>query len=189
MKKLLSVLAFLAVVAALAAAEGTPESSMAKGQAAKENTMNALIRAVPVPELKNAQERMMIARRALMFDKPHVVGYVYIFISGASTPLGYYVVDGKVASLKSYLVPQQRITDEAVIQGNLTHVSGYYVVDDADIDGTYGDNIDGVFFFTDNGVYVEIPTNGPVGYTYSTQPLPIRVPKLTVQFAVPDKPQ
>lgn len=177
MKKLIGVLVILVTVVFMGACEGTQDSSMAQGQAAKESTLQRLISAVPVPIINNAQERAMIARRALQFDKQHIVGYVYIFISGASTPLGYYVVDGKVASLNSFLVPQQRIAYSA---GG----SAVGLADDADIDGTYGNNIEGVFFYTDNGTYVEIPTNGPIGYIYSTQPLPIRVPKLTIQVAM-----
>ena len=57
-------------------------------------------------------------------------------------------------------------------------IAGSHVLDDADLDGTYGHNHEGVFFFTDNDVYVEIPVDGPVGYFYTDQPLPIKAPKL-----------
>jgi hypothetical protein len=51
------------------------------------------------------------------------------------------------------------------------------VVNDADIDGTYGDNIQGVFGFTVQGTYFEIPTNGIMGYMYNDFPLPLNVPQ------------
>lgn len=179
MKKLLVlsvVLAFIALFAAPLFAGGDMESSsMDKGQASKETNLSRIIKQVPVPQLSTAQERMMVARRAKTFDTDHKIGYVYVFIAGSSTPLGYYVIIGKVASLNSFLVPQQRVEvygkDDSPI-----------VLDDADLDGTYGTNINGVFFYTDNGVYVELPTDGPMGYLYADQPLPIRVPKLNVQI-------
>lgn len=161
--------------------EGGQESSMSKGQSSKEENLQRLVNAVPVPQMRTAQERMMVARRATRFDVPNKIGYVYLFIAGSSTPLGYYTIIGKVASLSSFLVPQEKITDEYIGRdGAVRHASGWYVLSDADIDGTYGENVDGVFFFTDNDVYVEIPTNGPIGYIFSDQPLPIRVPKLNV---------
>ena len=144
---------------------------MNRGQISKEDNLTRIINAVPVPQLKTAQERQMVVDRALRFDVEHKLGYVYIFISGTSTPLGYYTIIGKVASLNSFLVPQQRVV-------NYGSNIGLAVLDDADLDGTYGNNIEGVFFFTDNKVYVEMPTNGPMGYLYADQPIPIRVAKL-----------
>jgi len=166
----------------MAFASGVEEKpSMARGQIAKEDNLQRLINAVPTPSLQNALEREMVKRRALLFDHPDMLGYVYIFISGTSTPLGYYTVIGKAASLSSFLVPQQELVK---VVGSTTE---WVVMDSADIDGTYGDNVEGVFFFTTNGIYFEIPTNGPIGYLYASQPLPIRVPKLDVALPAMSK--
>lgn len=164
--------------------EDTPQSS-GQQQLSKEDNLNLLYQKVPTPKVVTAQERKLVAKRVQIFDKDNKLGYVYVFISGVSTPLGYYTVFGKVASLNSFLVPQQRITDEAVVKyydgsTNVRHVGGWYVLDDADLDGTYGNNIEGVFFFTDSNTYVELPTNGCLSYLYSDQPLPIKVPKLNI---------
>jgi hypothetical protein len=173
---LFMMVAFVTLIAAPIFADGQQEpSSMDKGQTAKETQLQKLIKKVPVPDLTAAQEREMIARRALLFNTDHKIGYVYVFIAGSSTPLGYYVTNGKVASLNSFLVPQQTVA-------NYGEHGGAVVLEDADIDGTYGNNIEGVFFFTDNNIYVEIPTNGCMGYLYADQPLPIRVPKLNIQI-------
>jgi len=144
-------------------------SSMKAQQTKKEDNLQNLFVKVPTPTVNTAQERKLVVRRVERFDVENKLGYVYIFIAGSHIPVGYYAVIGKVASLNSYLVPQQRVDYST---------STSHVLDDADLDGTYGHNHEGVFFFTDNDVYVEIPVNGPVGYFYTDQPLPIRAQKL-----------
>jgi len=161
MKKIILMVMVLSLFA------GCTPSSMYKQQAVKEGSLQVLFEKVPTPVVSTAQERKLVARRVERFDVENKLGYVYIFIAGSHTPVGYYAIIGKVASLNSYLVPQQRLSS-----------GGSHVLDDADLDGTYGHNHEGVFFFTDNDVYVEIPVNGPVGYFYTDQPLPIRAPKL-----------
>ena len=106
----------------------------------------------------------MVAWRATLFDIPYKLGYVYLTCAGVGF-IGYYTIFGKVASLNSFIVPQEE------------YVGSGAVIASADIDGTWGENIDGVFFRTDNGTYVEIPTNGPIGYLYSDKPIPIKVPQ------------
>lgn len=155
------------VIMALSMFASCELSSMFKQQIAKEGSLQILFDKVPTPVVETAQERKLVAKRVERFDVENKLGYVYIFIAGSHVPVGYYAVIGKVASLNSFLVPQQRISS-----------GGSFVLDDADLDGTYGHNHEGVFFFTDNDVYVEIPVDGPVGYFYTDQPLPIKAPKL-----------
>ena len=157
-----------------------PPTAVESGQTAKDASMDKLIRSVPVPVVQTAQERKAVARRVETFDKENKIGYVYVMCPGVGI-VGYYTCIGKVASLNSYLVPQERLTDEKTYRRSdgsydTTHVSGYYVMDDADIDGTYGHNVEGVFFFTDNDTYVELPAATP--YIYSDQPLPLKAVKL-----------
>ena len=161
--------------------EGSKEtSSSSLGQNAKETNLQRLIKATPVPQLNQSVERQMIARRAKLFDQPNKLGYVYL-ISMTGQPIGYYSIVGKMASLQSYLVPQERNSDELIRyyeDGSMYTVrSSANVIQDADIDGTYGSNVEGVFFFTDNGTYVELPINGVITPIYSDQPLPIKAPK------------
>lgn len=164
MKKVFGIVLVVMVLSMFASCE---LSSMSKQQIAKEGSLQALFDKVPTPTVRTAQERKLVAKRVERFDVENKLGYVYIFIAGSQIPVGYYAVIGKVASLNSFLVPQQRLSS-----------GGSHVLDDADLDGTYGHNHEGVFFFTDNNVYVEIPVNGPVGYFYTDQPLPIKAPKL-----------
>lgn len=100
-------------------------------------------------------------------EKP--LGYIVLF--AGNVVVGKFVVDGKVSSLNSYLTPD----------------SEYYELDDgtsyvrhnnwlADVDGSYGSNDNGIFFFTPDGKYVEWTGT----YLYSDIPFEISAPVLTV---------
>ena len=69
-------------------------------------------------------------------EKP--LGYV-ILLTESGSVVGKFTVDGKVTSLNSYLTPD-------------TTAGGSWL---ADVDGSYGENDNGIFFFTPDGKYVE----------------------------------
>lgn len=70
------------------------------------------------------------------------LGYIVLF--SGSTIVGNFVVDGKVSSLNSYLTPDSE------------YYSASYTVEWlSDIDGSYGENDSGIFFFTTDGKYIE----------------------------------
>ena len=80
------------------------------------------------------------------------LGYIILFTDGGSV-VGKFVVEGKVTSLNSYLTPDSEYYEKC-----LGHGSG---VEDhsnkwlPDVDGSYGYNDDGIFFFTPDGKYIE----------------------------------
>lgn len=83
-------------------------------------------------------------------EKP--LGYIILFSENGSV-VGRFVVDGKVSSLNSYLFPAeypQHIHNEDG-GGNCY----YDLVEIAGIDGCYGENVPGIFFFTTDGKYIE----------------------------------
>lgn len=76
-------------------------------------------------------------------EKP--LGYIVLFSSSGAV-IQRFVVDGKVSSLNSYLYPAYwdvRDDDES----EQVEVPG--------IDGCYGENVSGIFFFTTDGKYIE----------------------------------
>lgn len=79
-------------------------------------------------------------------EKP--LGYITLFTE-SGTAIGQFVVDGKVSSLNSYLTP-----DSEYYEGHNSS-SGYRNHWLADVDGSYGENDNGIFFFTPDGKYVE----------------------------------
>lgn len=98
---------------------------------------------------------------ALFHEKP--LGYV-ILITDNGAILGNFVVDGKVSSLNSFLTPDTTYP-------NSTGANWL-----ADVDGSYGENDAGIFFFTPDGKYIEWTGT----YLYSDIPFEVEQPVLKI---------
>ena len=89
------------------------------------------------------------------------LGYIVLFSGNAA--VGQFVVDGKVSSLNSFLTP-----DSEYYEKNSSRNNRWL----ADVDGSYGENDSGIFFFTPDGKYIE----GSGDYLYSDIPFTIDAP-------------
>ena len=69
-------------------------------------------------------------------------GYLYLFVDGVGC-VKVDTIDGVVTSMRSYLTPDSE------------EYSSSYSEWLADVDGTYGENPDGIFYFDKNGEYHE----------------------------------
>lgn len=139
------------------------------------NSINDKLRdSVPVPQLQTSSERKNVAKRAEIFNNEEKISYIYLVNYGKV--MAFFTVQGKVSSLRSYMTPVDRVINSK--GENCTDVwggcsQGYgYVVEAPDIDGTYGENVDGIFFFTTEGAYVEWRGD----YMMSDQPLRLATP-------------
>ena len=94
-------------------------------------------------------------------EKP--LGYI-VLMTDSGAVAGNFIVDGKVTSLNSFLTPD---TDEP------NHEYANWL---ADVDGSYGENDAGIFFFTPDGKYVEWTGT----YLYSDIPFEVEKPVLKV---------
>lgn len=117
---------------------------------------------------KDTLEQTNLKTKRRIEENPNAIGYVYIY--AFDKPIGYWVSKGKVSSNGSQAGPEQDI----VWTCKTHHGCQPVVVDSKQDDGSYGEGDPGVFFFTPEGqmIVVTLPT------VYSTQPLPIDVPKL-----------
>ena len=151
----------------------------------KTNTMNAantLQANQPTPtDINYSLERYNLIRRtywvngqrekanSLVCEVEKPLGYV-VLISG-TTIIGSFVVDGKVSSLNSYLTPDSEYYEmdmnRALIRDNNWL---------ADVDGSYGENDAGIFFFTPDGKYIEWTGT----YLYSDIPFIVEDPVLKI---------
>ncbi len=171
MKRAFLAIAVLASALILAACDLSPTQPSASKQtqkAAEQNQQN-LLTAVPIPILNRSEERENLAERAKRLNQQNMVGCVSIF-----TPNGVLlyqgVVDGKVSSLNSYMLPGDQVGGS---------YSAPYTVEAPDIDGAYGENADGVFFFNaDSNAYIEA---GGITYIYTDQCLKTEQKPLLVQ--------
>lgn len=104
-------------------------------------------------------------------EKP--LGYIALF-TGSGAVVGKFIVDGKVSSLNSFLTPDSEwYEQEYWSDGDSFNGANDWL---ADVDGSYGENDAGIFFFTPDGKYVEWTGT----YLYSDIPFEIEAPILKV---------
>ena len=92
------------------------------------------------------------------------LGYIVLFTEAGGV-VGRFCVDGKVSSLNSYLTPDSEYYE---ITSSSTWRNDWI----ADVDGSYGENDNGIFFFTIDGSYIEWTGT----YLYSDIPFEIDDP-------------
>ena len=135
--------------------KGSVQDKINQTEAANELQTNQ-----PTPtDIEYSLERYNLIRRAywvngqrqkamnLPCEVQRPLGYI-ILISGNSV-IGRFEVDGKVSSLNSYLTPDSEYYEYNGANGS--HRNNWI----ADVDGTYGTNDNGIFFFTPDGKYIE----------------------------------
>jgi hypothetical protein len=98
------------------------------------------------------------------------LGYVVLF-SENGTILGKFIVEGKVSSLNSFLTPDSEYY-EFVTGSSSTYKNKWL----PDVDGSYGTNDNGIFFFTPDGKYMEYTGK----YLYTDIPMEVKNP--VIQF-------
>lgn len=113
-------------------------------------------------EVQNLKEK---AKRE---NDPNAVRYVYLWVPGDSTPVGYYVLKGKVSSSGSQVGPELEVIDPCR--------SSYcpMTVDSSKDDGSFGEGDPGIFFFLANGTMTD--TN--LIYLSTDEPLKLDAPLL-----------
>lgn len=105
-------------------------------------------------------------------DKP--LGYVVLMLEGVGI-VGNYVIDGKVSSLNSFLTPDSEYYEQGYYSSGSSMGNGNSWL--ADVDGSYGENDNGIFFFTTDGKYIEWTGT----YLYSDIPYIVDDPILKIQ--------
>jgi len=186
-RKILAILLAAVLLCALFAGCGEDVSGSTQD---KENTVDAgnkLQLRQPTPtDIDYSIPRYLLAKRAYFLsgqrDKARALespiadlplGYVTVMtLSGAV--LGNFPVIGMVINLQTYLTP-----DSEFYEKNGSYTDGSYTNKWLpDIDGTYGENPDGIFFFEPNGRYHEFIN---VAAHYSDLPMKADNPILTVE--------
>jgi len=181
MNKIISIGLLLVAILFLAAVVITPRSANAGwfSSSSKSNEITAaaavqkdLVKSVPVPQLSNSLERQNVSKRAQLFDTPDKISYIYLVSYGKV--MAFFTVKGKVSSLRSYLTPTDKLVYGNGSECDQTWVDSpdCYAINAPDIDGTYGENVEGIFFFTTENAYVEWKGE----YMMSDQPLKLQTP-------------
>lgn len=125
-------------------------------------------------------ERINLNKRLAQFDNESYVGNIYL-LNDEGKIVAHYQTTGKVTSLNSYLTAMEQVVwlspppipPSKKSSSNVARES--FVIEAPDHDASYGQNVDGIFFFTypdDN--YVE--WNGK--FIFSRKPLKFQSEKL-----------
>jgi len=141
-------------------------------------TADRLQRNQPTPtDIEYSLERYNLTRRAYWVNgqrekanalpcavqKP--LGYIVLF--SGNTLIASFVVDGKVSSLNSYLTPDSEYYESTITYNDWI----------SDVDGSYGTNDNGIFFFTTDGKYIEWTGT----YLYSDIPFEVDDPVIKME--------
>lgn len=100
------------------------------------------------------------------------LGYCVLIAEGGAI-LGCFEVDGKVSSLNSYLTPDSEYYEQYISSSSSSRNNEWL----PDVDGSYGMNDNGIFFFTTDGNYIEWTGT----YLYSDIPFKIDTPVINVK--------
>lgn len=171
----------LAIIAALSLAacsdSSAQPSARAVEQAAAQRSQAQLNKTSPIPVLPISQERENLIKRATRINVQNMSSCVTLFTQ-SGTVVGQFPVNGKVSSLNSYLLSgEQVIKDPYSASMGGSSYPGSVVIEQPDIDGAYGKNADGIFFF-DAVTDAYIEWGGP--YFWSDQCLTTSVQPILV---------
>lgn len=123
-------------------------STATQEQAKTEANQEKLNSVQPAPRVEWSLERDNLINRFKLMNDRAVIMYMYVFIEGVGTPIGYYIVN-KVSSVNSQL------TNPGQIVYKSSGSSQSHVLDSPAEDGSYGTNGDAIFGFTPDGLYME----------------------------------
>ena len=187
MKKIFSIILVIAMLVTMSACftgcmEEAPTSGSRNDINKTQNAANTLQSNQATPtDIEYSLERYNLIRRAYWVngqrekantlpcevEKP--LGYIVLFTESGAV-VGSFVVDGKVSSLNSFLTPDSEYYEYSA--GEYSTKNNWL----ADVDGSYGENDNGIFFFTPAGQYLEWTGT----YLYSDIPFIVDDPVIKV---------
>ena len=184
--KIIAIIGMLTACLVITAACGTTTTTTTGTKAdtsAQINMADRLSANQPTPtDIEYSLERYNLIRRTywvngqrekantLVCEIEKPLGYIVLFTG--NTTVGRFVVDGKVSSLNSFLTPDSEYYERTFS----TSGTNKWL---ADVDGSYGENDSGIFFFTPDGKYVEWSGD----YLYSDIPFEIESPVIRWEVA------
>jgi len=183
MKKVFVIFVVLSLMFVLIGCEGLPEDSSKKDSEETLGIGDKLSKNQPTPtDIEYSLERLNLISRAYWVngqrDKaltvlntspiPLPLGHIVLF--SGNVIVGQFTVMGKVSSLNSWLTPDYWYDNVALTENSDE------IVELPDVDGSYGSNSEGVFFFTTEGKYIEWTGD----YLYSDMYIPVEDPILNI---------
>jgi len=140
-----------------------------------ENNQERLVDGTPPPRLEKSLERENLKRRYEFLNDENKIFYVYLVSYGKV--MAFHTAKGKVSSVNSRLTQEEQVIDVDMLGIDSYEANDAVVVGSPQLDGSYGSNGDGIFFFTTQNAYVE--WNGE--YLVSDYPLKLSTPPQLVR--------
>lgn len=147
-----------------------------------EKNQNQLVRAQPPQMMEQSLERQNLINRYEYLNDRSNTHHVYLIDEGQV--VAYKVAQGKVSSVNSKLTNDRQIVeaprarfDNSGDGGGGAEGPNFKVVESPQMDGSYGENGEAIFFFTTSGEYVETDLD----YVVSEEPRDIRDEVLLVE--------
>lgn len=178
MKKILTVIISLIILVLMSACGITAISGSREDVKSTIEIVNRLQTNQPTPtDIDYSLERYNLIRRtywvngqrekanSLPCEVEKPLGYIVLFTDNGGV-IGSFIVDGKVSSLNSFLTPDSEYYEYSNYRNKWL----------ADVDGSYGKNDSGIFFFTTDGKYIEFTG----AYLYSDIPFEVDNPIMKV---------
>lgn len=178
MKKILTVIISLIILVLMSACGITAISGSREDVKSTIEIVNRLQTNQPTPtDIDYSLERYNLIRRtywvngqrekanSLPCEVEKPLGYIVLFTDNGGV-IGSFIVDGKVSSLNSFLTPNSEYYEYSNYRNKWL----------ADVDGSYGKNDSGIFFFTTDGKYIEFTG----AYLYSDIPFEVDNPIVKV---------
>lgn len=128
-----------------------------------------LLRQQPPARITWSLERFQINERTKLWNDRNKISYIYLLNRGMI--ISFHAIKGKVSSVNSQITNPQKIE-----RFRLSSSDGVALPSPAE-DGSYGTNGDAIFFFTQDGVYIE--WNGK--YFLSDQPMKLTQKPLLIK--------
>ena len=186
MKKFLALALILVLCFTMVGCIAKDTSGSRKDTEATMEAANTLQSNQPTPtDIEYSLERYNLIRRtywvngqrekanALPCEVEKPLGYIVLF-GESGVVIGSFVVDGKVSSLNSFLTPDSEYYELLYQPASSGTKTNKWL---ADVDGSYGENDNGIFFFTPDGKYIEFTGT----YLYSDIPFEVDNPVITVK--------
>lgn len=129
------------------------QNTFTKEAAVTEVNQRQLLNSTAIPTFQNSQERENLVRRLNTFNTPNKISYIYLVSYGRV--MAFYTVKGKVSSVDSLLTNPTQLVDRYGDQCSGSNSQDCFTVPSPDLDGSYGTNGNGIFFYDTAGAYHE----------------------------------
>jgi hypothetical protein len=116
-----------------------------------EDNQKRLVEAQAPRTIDKSLERENLNRRIDFMNDENRVGYVYL-LADTGQVIAEYTIKGKPSSLNSFITQEEQIRCK---YPDSSGDKGCAAISSPDMDGSYGDNAEGIFFFTTDNNYVE----------------------------------